>query len=162
MNAVIRAYAPRDEEAMRGIWNEVVCSGDAFPQEEELTREAAAAFFAAQTRCAVAEAGGEVLGLYILHPNNVGRCGHVANCSYAVRMDCRGRGLGELLVRDSLAAARALGFRAMQFNAVVAGNTRARALYERLGFRTVGVIPGGFRLPDGSFSDTVVYICPLA
>ena len=149
----IRPYGPGDLAAMCGIWNEVVRAGDAFPQEEELTPASGAAFFAGQTGCGVAEDAetGAILGLYILHPNNVGRCGHIANASYAVRGDCRGRGVGEALVRDSLSRARGFGFRAMQFNAVVAGNARARALYERIGFRCVGRVEGGFRLPDGRY-----------
>ena len=91
----------------------------------------------------------------------MGRCGHIANASYAVRGDCRGRGVGEALVRDSLSRARGFGFRAMQFNAVVAGNARARALYERIGFRRVGCVEGGFRLPDGRYEDIYLYVYPL-
>ena len=100
--------------------------------------------------------GGEVVGLYILHPNNVGRCGHIANASYAVRSDCRGRHLGEKLVLDCLAQAKAHGFGILQFNAVVEGNVHARHLYERLGFTQLGTIPGGFRMKDGTY----VAICP--
>ena len=91
----------------------------------------------------------------------MGRCGHIANASYAVRGDCRGRGVGEALVRDSLSRARGFGFRAMQFNAVVAGNARARALYERIGFRCVCRVEGGFRLPDGRYEDIYLYVYPL-
>ena len=96
------------------------------------------------------------MGLYILHPNNVGRCGHIANASYAVAGNARGLGAGEALVRHSLQTAARLGFRVMQFNAVVAENLRARRLYERLGFRQLGVIPGGFLTKDGRYVD----ICP--
>jgi len=154
----IRPYTPEDLPALIEIWNEVVEDGEAFPQVTPLDAVSGAAFFAAQTRTAAAvdDADGTLLGLYILHPNNEGRCGHIANASYAVRRTCRDRHVGEQLVRDSLAAARAAGFRLMQFNAVVASNTRARHLYERLGFRPLGVIPGGFRMPDGHYED----ICP--
>ena len=80
----VRKYKPEDIPAMLAIWNEVVEAGDAFPQEELLNAETGAKFFAEQSRTAVAENEGEVLGLYILHPNNVGRCAHIANASYAV------------------------------------------------------------------------------
>ena len=106
--------------------------------------------------CGIAIDGGEVIGLYILHPNNIGRCGHIANASYAVGSAARGKGAGRLLVEDSLAQGRANGFRVMQFNAVVASNAGARHLYEKLGFVQLGTIPGGFRMPDGSYAD----ICP--
>lgn len=87
------------------IWNEVVEDGVAFPQEKYLTDETGREFFAAQTYTAVAEDAdtGRVLGLYILHPNNVGRCGHICNASYAVERTARGLHIGEKLVKDCLA-----------------------------------------------------------
>ena len=152
----VRRYSGEDLPAMIAIWNEVVAEGMAFPQEDLLDEETGAAFFAAQTYCGVTEDGGGLSGLYILHPNNVGRCGHICNASYAVASGLRGRGTGERLVRDCLEQAGALGFRILQFNAVVASNTRARRLYARLGFQPLGVIPGGLRRKDGQFVD----ICP--
>lgn len=157
MTVAVRAYTPADVGAAAEIWNEVVRGGVAFPQTEPLTETTGAAFFAAQSHTGVAvNESGEILGLYILHPNNVGRCGHICNASYCVASDSRGKHIGEKLVLDSLAQGRAHGFRVLQFNAVVATNTHARHLYERLGFQQLGVIPGGFRMPDGRYED----ICP--
>ena len=152
----VRSYEPTDLEAMAGVWNEVVRDGIAFPQEDELDAAGAAEFFGSQTHCGVAVEGGRVLGLYILHPNNVGRCGHIANASYAVSSEARGRGVGRALVEDSMAQGKAHGFRVLQFNAVVATNAGARHLYEKLGFTQLGTIPDGFRMPDGTYAD----ICP--
>ncbi len=158
MKISIRAYRETDVPAMNAIWNEVVEEGIAFPQEELLTEETGAAFFAGQTHCGVAEDEdtGRVLGLYILHPNNVGRCGHICNASYAVKKGCRGLHIGEKLVSDCLEEGRKHGFAVLQFNAVVASNLHARHLYERLGFTQLGTIPGGFRMKDGRYED----ICP--
>ena len=80
----------------------------------------------------------------------------IANASYAVGSAARGLHIGEQLVLHSLKTAKELGFRVMQFNAVVATNIHARHLYERVGFQQLGTIPGGFRLKDGSYAD----ICP--
>ena len=154
---IVRKYEPRDLPEMIRIWNEVVEEGIAFPQEECLTADTGAAFFAAQTHAAVAQGeDGKIYGLYILHPNNVGRCGHISNASYAVSADSRGKHIGELLVTDCLAQARAHGFGILQFNAVVESNVHVRHLYERLGFRQLGTIPGGFRMKDGHYEN----ICP--
>lgn len=153
---IIRKYKESDLPDMIGIWNEVVREGTAFPQEEELDEQSGREFFAAQSCCGVAEEDGRVVGLYILHPNNVGRCGHICNASYAVSSKQRGRHIGEALVLDCLEQGRAHGFRVLQFNAVVAANVHARHLYERLGFTQLGTIPGGFRLIDGSYEN----ICP--
>lgn len=152
----VRAYEKADVAAMVDIWNEVVRDGIAFPQEDELDEATGAAFFAEQTHCGVAVEDGRVTGLYILHPNNVGRCGHIANASYAVSSQVRAKGVGRALVEDSLAQGKAHGFRVLQFNAVVATNASARHLYEKLGFVQLGTIPGGFRMPDGTYED----ICP--
>ena len=113
--------------------------------------------FKEQTYTGIAEntETGEVVGLYILHPNNIGRCGHISNASYAVRRDIRGEHIGEKLVLDCLKMAKEKGFHVMQFNAVVASNTHALHLYERIGFTKLGVIPGGFRMPDGHYEDII-------
>lgn len=157
MDISIRKYKPEDLDAMVRIWNEVVEEGVAFPQEELLDARTGKDFFDSQTYCGVAEAAdGKVYGLYILHPNNVGRCGHICNASYAVSADSRGLHIGEKLVSDCLVQGRENGFRVLQFNAVVASNIHARHLYERLGFQQLGTIPGGFRMKDGHYED----ICP--
>ena len=153
----VRAYRTDDIQQMTAIWNEVVEQGIAFPQEEPLDERTAEPFFSSQSRSAVAvDDSGRVVGLYILHPNNVGRCGHLCNASYAVASGCRGRHIGEELVRDCIKAAGQLGFRILQFNAVVETNTAARRLYEKFGFHQLGVIPGGFRMKDGHYEN----ICP--
>lgn len=158
MNIIVREYTEQDLPAMLVIWNEIVEEGIAFPQEHILDAASGASFFAAQSHCAVAldAESGQVYGLYILHPNNEGRCGHICNASYAVSSASRGLHIGEKLVLDCLEQGRRLGYGVLQFNAVVATNIHARHLYERLGFVQLGTIPGGFRMKDGSFAD----ICP--
>lgn len=158
MDIRVRNYTDADLSGMVRIWNEVVEEGDAFPQEECLDMESGRDFFASQSYCGVAEDAddGKIYGLYILHPNNVGRCGHICNASYAVAAGSRGLHIGEMLVSDCLLQGRRCGFKVLQFNAVVATNTHARHLYERLGFSQLGVIPGGFRMKDGRYED----ICP--
>ena len=146
-----------------GIWNEEVREGVAFPQVEELTNQEAHDFFSSQshTGIAVNSETDEIVGLYILHPNNVGRCGHIANTSYAVKSALRGQHIGELLVKDSLVMGARLGFRLMQFNAVVAANVHALHLYERLGFTRLGLIPKGFLMKDGHYEDIVLFYIEL-
>ena len=158
MNIIVRAYKEADLADMIRIWNEVVEEGIAFPQEDLLTEETGKEFFAAQTYSAVAEDtdSRKIYGLYILHPNNVGRCGHICNASYAVESESRGLHIGEKLVLDCMKQGAKHGFRVLQFNAVVATNTHARHLYERLGFTQLGTIKCGFRMKDGHYED----ICP--
>lgn len=153
---IIRKYEDGDLSAMTAIWNEVVEEGNAFPQEELLDDITGKEFFASQSYTGVAEDEGKIVGLYILHPNNVGRCGHICNASYAVGSIHRGKHIGEKLVKDCIATAKKTGFKVLQFNAVVESNIHARHLYERLGFQQLGTIPDGFRMKDGSYEN----ICP--
>ena len=159
MSMTIRKYELKDIPEMISVWNEIVEAGDAFPQTELLTPETGSVFFAEQTWCGVAEDedSGKIVGMYILHPNNVGRCGHLCNASYAVSAGARGRGIGRLLVEDSMEQAKRAGFKVLQFNAVVSTNTGARKLYEKLGFVELGTVPGGFLMKDGHYEDIVLY-----
>ena len=153
----IREHNSNDLKQMIAIWNEVVEDGIAFPQEELLNDETGENFFSSQSYCGVAvDEYGTVVGLYILHPNNVGRCGHICNASYAVSSKCRGQHIGEKLVKDCIRKAKEIGFLILQFNAVVETHILARHLYERIGFHQLGIIPKGFRMKDGRYEN----ICP--
>ena len=109
----IREYEKNDAHEAVNIWNQVVGDGEAFPQTELLTAEAGDEFFREQSFTGIAydEESGEITGLYILHPNNVGRCGHICNASYAVKKGMRGQHIGEKLVTHCMQKGKELGFR---------------------------------------------------
>jgi len=163
MNIEIRPYSRAYINEANAIWNRVVEDGVAFPQEDFLDEESGHAFFTEQdfTGLAFDAEKNELIGLYILHPNNIGRCGHICNASYAVRADLRGQHIGEALVRHCLSKAKELGYGVMQFNAVVANNHSALHLYEKLGFVRLGTIPKGFRMKDGHYEDIVPHYYEL-
>ena len=157
MNIKIRSYQTQDAAKAAEVWNQVVEDGLAFPQEETLTAETGDQFFKEQTYTGIAvnTENNEIVGLYILHPNNVGRCGHICNTSYAVKGNERGKRIGEILVKDSMEQGKKLGFRILQFNAVVSTNEPALRLYKKLGFSQLGIIPGGFLMKDGHYQDII-------
>ncbi len=154
---IVRKYKKEDITDMVRIWNQVVDEGVAFPQLDLLDEISGEKFFSEQTYCGVAECENKTVGMYILHPNNVGRCGHISNASFAVDSSCRGKHIGEKLVSDCLEQGKEHGFKILQFNAVVENNVHARHLYERLGFVLVGKIPNGFMMKDGHFENICVY-----
>ena len=145
------------------IWNEIVKEGNAFPQDRAMDLNESIAFFNSQSKTMIAidDKTNKTLGLYILHPNNVGRCGHICNASYAVSKTARGRGIGRILVKDCISRAKTLGFRILQFNAVVASNTPALNLYKDLGFTQLGVIPKGFKNKNGDYEDIIPHFIEL-
>ena len=163
MEIAIRKFKKEDIKDALLIWNQVVEEGVAFPQMEFLHEVSGIAFFEEQSYTGIAydTETGMIVGLYILHPNNVGRCGHICNASYAVRRDIRGQHIGEKLVRHCLKTAKELDFRILQFNAVVRSNVHALALYKKLGFTQLGVIPGGFLLKDGTYEDIIPHYYEL-
>lgn len=163
MNYKIKQLEQSDIKQAIEIWNDIVSDGIAFPQTELLNEVSGLEFFNSQSYTGVAydENSGEIVGLYILHPNNVGRCGHISNASYAVKKDKRGQHIGELLVKDCLIKAKELDFKILQFNAVVATNISALNLYKKLGFTQLGTIPKGFLLKNGTYEDIIPHYIEL-
>ncbi|HWM86541.1 MAG TPA: GNAT family N-acetyltransferase [Kofleriaceae bacterium] len=129
----------------------IVAAGDTFSWAPDLGEEKARDrwFRARPGRTFVAvDADGTVLGTASSYPNHEGGASHIASASFMVDPDRAGRGAGRALCEHVLAQARADGFRAMQFNAVVETNTRAVALWRSLGFDVMTTLPEGFHHPD--------------
>lgn len=159
----LKELTEKELEQAIDIWNVVVEDGVAFPQLEFLNVDTGRTFFQEQsyTGIVVDTETEETVGLYILHPNNIGRCGHICNASYAVKKDMRGKHIGELLVRDCIEKGKELGFKILQFNAVVRSNKAALALYKKLGFIQLGIIPEGFLLKNGEYEDIIPHYVKL-
>jgi ribosomal protein S18 acetylase RimI-like enzyme len=158
MHPALRPLEQGDVQDAARIWNGIIAEADSFPGDAPLNEDEARAMFARQTVTVCAFTGERMAGVYILHPNGFGRCGHIANASYAVDPAFRGQGVGRAMVADCIARAKSHGFTGLQFNAVVAHNLPAVALYLKLGFRVVGTVRNGFRLKDGGYQDTLVFL----
>ncbi|MDK6369682.1 MULTISPECIES: GNAT family N-acetyltransferase [Aerococcus] len=154
-------YQPKDLEQMTAIWNDVLEDGLAFPGTALYSPEDFADYLAHKAGVTCMKIDGELAGFYTLSPNNIGRCGHVANASYCMNKAFRGRGLFASLVEASLEEAKSLGFKGMQFNAVVAINYAAIKVYTQQGFQIVGTIPDGFLLKNGTYSNIYIMYRPL-
>ncbi|PWE29305.1 GNAT family N-acetyltransferase [Maritimibacter sp. 55A14] len=153
----IRAAGRADEDALWSMLEPVFRSGDTYAIDPGISRAAALDYWcAAPHRAFIAEAGGEPLGTYFLTPNQQGGGAHVCNCGFVTAPAARGRGLARAMLEHALQAARAAGFRAMQFNFVVETNTRAIAIWSSYGFDVAGRLPGAFRHPEKGFVDALV------
>ncbi|MFE8070280.1 N-acetyltransferase [Marinobacteraceae bacterium S3BR75-40.1] len=153
----IREATADDFEAIWPIFHEVVVAGDtyAYPPETDRT-QAFRLWMALPARTFVAEDDGQILGTYYIKTNHAGPGAHVCNCGYMVASAARGRGLATAMCEHSQELARAMGYRAMQFNFVAASNTGAVRLWQKLGFETVGRLPGAFNHPQQGFVDALV------
>ena len=143
----IRRAGPVDWPGIWPIWHEVVAAGETYTWDPHTDEASAQALWLlpppAETW--VAMAGGEIVGTALLKPNQPGLGSHVANASFMVGSASAGRGIGRRLAGHLIAHAATSGYRAMQFNAVVATNERAVALWQALGFDIIGTVPEGFR-----------------
>jgi L-amino acid N-acyltransferase YncA len=135
-----------------GIWpflGPVLAAGETYTYPQDISQaEARAAWLLPEPwHVLVAEHHGRILGIVKYGPNQPGRGAHVANASFVVDPAAAGRGVGRALAERVLVDAPAHGFRAMQFNAVVAANSGAIRLWESLGFRILATIPEAFDHP---------------
>ena len=143
---VIREIGADEFHRAWPVFRAIVRGGDTYSYPPDLTMaEAREMWTTAPARCFVAEHDGEVLGCYMLRPNQPGLGNHVANCGYMVAPAARSQGIAGKMCEHSLGEARRAGFSAMQFNYVVASNTGAVRLWQRHGFAIVGTVPGAFR-----------------
>jgi L-amino acid N-acyltransferase YncA len=158
----IRAATEPDHDGIWNIFHAVVAAGDTYAFDPKMTRDEALGYwFRADTHTYVAESDGRVVGTYILKPNQPALGSHIANAAFMVGPTERGLGVGRKMGEHCLNEARRLGFRAMQFNFVVSTNTSAIHLWEQLGFKIVGTLPGAFRHPEKGYVDVYVMFCSL-
>jgi L-amino acid N-acyltransferase YncA len=153
----IRRANEDDADAVWRILEPIIRSGETYALPRDMTREDALAYwFSPEHEVFLAQDGGEIVGTYYLRPNQKGGGAHVANCAYMSAPWASGRGAGRAMAAHSLDHAKARGFRAMQFNFVVASNERAIRLWQTLGFQTIGRIPRAFRHPTLGLVDVLM------
>jgi ribosomal protein S18 acetylase RimI-like enzyme len=159
----IRPFKPEDWPQVWPILSTTFKSGDTYafsPDSTEQQIHHAWIELPQATYVAVSQAG-EIVATYTLKPNQPGLGSHVCNCGYVVAASARGQGLAARLCEHSQEEARRLGYRAMQFNLVVATNEVAVRLWQRLGFTIVGTLPGAFRHSSLGFVNAYVMHKPL-
>lgn len=153
----IRPATADDVDAIWRIVGPVIAAGETYALPREWSRDEVLAYWCAPPHeVFIAENDGAIVGTYYLQANQRGGGAHVANCGYITAADATGSGVARAMCAHSLDVARARGFRAMQFNFVVASNQRAVRLWERCGFATVGRLPGAFRHPQLGLVDALV------
>jgi L-amino acid N-acyltransferase YncA len=157
MEMMIRRPTDSDREAIWEIFREVIAAGETYPLEPNISRaEALAYWFQRDAHVYVVENGGEIVGSYSLHANQSGGGAHVANAGFIVKAEARGQGIGRAMGEHCLSEARRLGFRALQFNFVISTNQSALRLWQELGMKIVGTLPGAFRHPTKGYVDVYV------
>jgi ribosomal protein S18 acetylase RimI-like enzyme len=147
-----------DRAAIWAIMEPVIRAGETYPLPRDMNDKAALAYWLSRlhTSFVAEDESGAVVGTYYIRPNNSGGGDHISNCGYMVAKNAQGRGVASAMCEHSLKTAREMGFTGMQFNFVIAGNTRAVDLWTRMGFETIGRLPGVFRSPTKGEVDALV------
>ncbi|WP_109852446.1 GNAT family N-acetyltransferase [Aquimarina sp. AU58] len=154
----IRPANKSDFEAIWSLWKVVVNQKVYFPYDDSFSREQIeSSWINLNNNCFVAELEKEIVGAYILKPNQPGYGSHIANASYMVNSQKRGMGLGHKLCAHSIDAAKELGYYAMQFNLVVSTNAAAIKVWLANGFEIIGTIPGGFKHFEKGYVDAHIF-----
>jgi L-amino acid N-acyltransferase YncA len=153
----IRRAVDSDRDAIWEVFREVIAAGETYPIELDIPREVALDYwFKNNAHVCLAEDDQRIVGAYTLRANQAAGGAHVANAAFIVAKSVRGRGIGRALGEHCLKEARRLGFRAMQFNFVVSTNESAVKLWQDLGMKIVGTLPGAFRHPTRGYVDVYV------
>ena len=152
-----RPATAEDADAIWSMLKPVFRAGDTYAVARDISRTAALGYWMGGThRAFVAEAWGRRVGTYFLCPNRDGGGAHVCNCGFVTDPAASGKGIARAMLDHALMTARAAGFRAMQFNFVIASNSRAVALWRANGFAEVGRLPDAFLHPDLGYVDALV------
>ena len=153
----VRIATPADKDAIWATLEPVIRAGETYTLPRDMKRDAALAFwFSSGHEVFVADDDGVVVGTYFLRPNQGGGGAHVANCGYVTATDSTGKGVARAMCAHSLEHAKQRGFRAMQFNFVVAANERAVRLWKSFGFEIIGTLPEAFLHPILGYVDVFV------
>jgi L-amino acid N-acyltransferase YncA len=146
----IREARPEDWEAIWPFFRQIVTGRETYAYDPNMSEpEARRVWMVTPPGRTVVATGrdDEVLGTASMYANRPGPGSHVASASFMVDPGHAGKGVGRALGEHVIEWARASGFRAIQFNAVVESNTAAVGLWRALGFEVVGTVPEAFEHP---------------
>ena len=156
-------YADADEPEVHSIMQHIVnVEGDSYPQEDLSDLADFRAYYLSHDVFVCKDSGsGEVLGSFYIKPNFPGRCSHICNAGFAVKVEARGQGIGSFLVQNYLQLARDLGYTASFFNLVFVCNEKSVALWRKFGFEEIGIVPKAGNLKGKGFVDAMQFYYDL-
>ncbi len=146
-----------DEERIWALLQPVFSAGDTYAVDPLIDREAAIAYWMEADKTAfILRVEGQAVGTYYIRPNQPGGGAHICNCGFITAPSARGKGIARRMLDHALIEAKQQGYRAMQFNFVLASNQRALAIWQRNGFATIGRIPQAFLHPKQGYVDALI------
>jgi GNAT superfamily N-acetyltransferase len=148
----IRQAQPDDWASIWPFFQRIVTAEETYAYDPDIDKDSAERLWMqleppAHTVVAVddTDPAKPIVGSATMYPNRPGPGSHIASASFMVDPDRHGKGIGRALGEYVIDWANRNGYRGIQFNAVVETNTAAVRLWQSLGFRIIGTVPGAFR-----------------
>lgn len=144
------------------LFLEIIKEGKSYPQTIPFSFEEFLNYFnPSNSKVLICKKNKEIIGGCYIKPNFPGRCSHIANCGYIVKKEYRGQKIGFYLGKCSIDIAKGLGYRSIIFNLVFKENKNAVSLWQKLGFKIIGTIPGAVKHNDEKFYDAYIMFLKL-
>ncbi len=157
INPTIHPATSHDQNAIWQIMKPIIRAGQTYALDRDLSKTDALNYWMNPGhKTFIAQSYDKILGTYKLGPNQMGGGNHIANCAYMTHPDARGKGIARAMCAHSIEQAKNSGFKAMQFNFVIANNAPALALWAAMGFETIGRIPNAFNHPQEGLVDALI------
>jgi len=153
----LRPFCEHDWAMVWQIISPILKEGETYTFDPDSTEEEAYKLWITlpkQTFVAVQD--NTIIGTYYIKPNQPALGSHICNCGYMIHAAHRGKGVARSLCQHSLTQAKAMGFRGMQFNAVVSTNHIAVNLWLNMGFKKIGIVPEGFYSHTQGYVDSYI------
>ena len=167
--SIIRSPREEDAQEMLNFLNAAASETDFIirsPEDAEITLDGERAFLQGliASDCVtmlVCEVEGRVAGNCEIRWNNKLKTRHRATVGIALRKEYWNQGIGTRFFQELIRIAEDRPELLQIELEFIEGNARARALYEKMGFRVTGILPNAVRLKDGTLLNTYQMIREL-
>lgn len=147
---MIRPATQSDHDVIWAMLEPVFRAGDTYAINTDISRKDALAYWCA-AHPFITDGG-----TFFIRPNQMGGGNHVCNAGFITSANATGKGVARAMLSRALSEAKAFGFEAMQFNFVLASNTRAIDIWKRAGFAQIARLPRAFRHPREGYVDALI------
>lgn len=150
----VRDVTPADHDVIWAMLEPVFRSGETYAIDRDISRKDALSYWTSAA-CYIIE-DDTALGTFYIRRNQAGGGAHVCNAGFVTADRASGKGVARTMLDHALREARRLGYEAMQFNFVLASNTRAIDIWLRAGFTEIGRQPRAFVHPTLGYVDALI------
>ena len=151
-----KADEATDQDVVWAMLEPVFRAGDTYAVDPDISRTDAMDYWFRRTPHVYLAVDHTAQGTFYIRKNYTGGGAHVCNCGFVTARGSEGKGVARAMLAFALREAKTLGFEAMQFNFVLASNSRAIETWKRSGFSEIGRQPRAFVHPTLGYVDALI------